>query len=276
MRPNRSRSVPPSRARLPNSSAQVKGLSQGDTYGLGQLFLAMVNADYPPASGPAAKKPKCNRVTEVQRHRVTESLSYGVTEVQSIRDTDVTDGTDVSAPASRVATLPEAAKISLEHGLRHDSLFTFARALKAFEITTGCKPDLEGALAVWWPLAKPHLPSDADFGEYLWALRDAFLSANSPLGANVLLQALHLAPSLSYKPTSAEREVRIKWVCCYLQKAAGESPFFISVRDVAKVIQTDNLRLAQSLIRSLVFERFMEVAERGSPKGRKATRFRIV
>lgn len=166
--------------------------------------------------------------------------------------------------------------MSLERGVRHDSLFTFARALKAFEATTGCKADLEGALAVWWPLAKPHLPSDADFGEFLWVLRDAFLCANTPLGANALLQALNLAPQLSYKPTSAEREARIKWVCRYLQKVAGDGAFFISVRDAAKVIQTDNLRLAQSLIRSLVYEGFMEVAERGSPKGRKATRFRIL
>jgi hypothetical protein len=172
--------------------------------------------------------------------------------------------------------LQEAAEISLRSGIRHDCLFVFARALKAFEITTGCKvEDLEGALAVWWTQAKPLLPADASFGEYLWTLTDAYSIAKTPLGANALVQALQYAPSLSYKPTAEQREARLKHVCRFLQEVAGDSASFISVRDVAKVIQTDNLRLAQSLLRYLIHKRFLVIETPGTTKSRKATRYKL-
>jgi hypothetical protein len=62
--------------------------------------------------------------------------------------------------------LPEAVQLSLEGQLPEDSLFIFARAVKAFEITNQFRlspKELHGAFALWWSTAKPLLPADADF-----------------------------------------------------------------------------------------------------------------
>jgi hypothetical protein len=52
------------------------------------------------------------------------------------RETHETDVSDELPPlAARVTTLQEAVKLSLREGFSEHSVFTFARALKAFEVT---------------------------------------------------------------------------------------------------------------------------------------------
>ena len=68
-------------------------------------------------------------------------------------DTDETQETeDVPPLAACVKTLPEAVQLSLNAGLTENCLFTFARALKAFEITTNRRlPSAELSAAEVWP-----------------------------------------------------------------------------------------------------------------------------
>src|SRR5256885_4348639 len=65
----------------------------------------------------------------------TETMSNRETERQRHGDTDGTKETeDVPPIAVSVKTLQEAVPLSLKDGLNKDGLFTFARAVKAFEI----------------------------------------------------------------------------------------------------------------------------------------------
>src|SRR6266446_7018242 len=88
----------------------------------------------------------------------TEVMSNRETEKQRDRETDETQETeDVPPLAACVKTLIEAVQLSLKGGLNKDCLFTFARALKAFEITTDHRltPDeLQNAFSLWWSTAQ--------------------------------------------------------------------------------------------------------------------------
>lgn len=205
----------------------------------------------------------------------TERQRYRDTEILRDRDTEDTEDTEDSASASRVATLQEAVRLSLRDGIDGNCLFRYARALKALEMTTGTPTDLGAALSLWWALAKPYLPSDAGehYDEYLLTLEQAYESARIPIGENALLEALSRAPSIPYKPSLAQREERLKKVCEYLQQATACEPFFISVRDAAKVIQTDDLKLAHNLLRRLVRNKFMQISKVGNRI--RATRYVI-
>src|SRR5881392_2681588 len=92
------------------------------------------------------------------------------TEKHRNRDTEGTQAThDVPCLAAHVTTVLEAVQASLKDGLNEQCLFTFARALKAFECTTRTKlppAELMCAFSSWWNAAKPQLPADADFDEW--------------------------------------------------------------------------------------------------------------
>jgi hypothetical protein len=77
--------------------------------------------------------------------------------------------------------------LSLEAGINENSLFTFTRALKAFEITHDRRlpaDELDGAFSLWWTAAKPQLPGDADFDEYRLDFLDKFAKTKAALGSN--------------------------------------------------------------------------------------------
>lgn len=259
-----SRSGSPSRTRLLNTLARVDLLSQGDTYGLGNLFLVMVASQF---------KSPSKRATEPKRYRATHATEP--TEPPRDGAIDATDAIHEAAPATSVKSLLEAAKLALPFGNDIESLFHFARALKAFEQDTGaCVADeLENALSIWWSVAKP---AEADFDDYHGALIRAYERAKVPLGANAIHKAMESAPSIPYNATTAQRIVRLKAVCESLQALSPDAPFFISVRDVAMVMQVESLRKAQNAIALLTYKGFLIVCEKGTPKGRKATRFRLV
>ena len=218
------------------------------------------------------------RGTEVQSNRGSEVQSLRETEDQSYGATDVTDGSDGSASASRVATLQEAVELALKQPVDKHCMFRFARALKAFEITVDCrlKPEeFEGALRIWWLKASKSLPEGATFDEYLWCLKKDYLDAKTPLGANTLLEALNAAPPMSYSPKPSDRMKRLKWVLKYLQDSAEDDSFFISFRGAAKVIQSPNVSLAQSMIGALLFDGEMEITKRGKQGGKRAHRYKL-
>src|SRR5690242_14306780 len=96
-----------------------------------------------------------------QRNGVLELWSYG--ETNAMDDSD-----DKPLNATRVNTLREAVQLSLKDGLTENCLFVFARALLAFEATTGIKlqpQDTNSAFTLWWSMAAPLLQADADFEE---------------------------------------------------------------------------------------------------------------
>ena len=205
------------------------------------------------------------------------------TENRRNRETDGTQERDDMPPlAACVKTLQEAVQLSLENGLTDNCLFIFARAIKAFEITVGRQltpADLQSAFALWWSTAKPQLPPDADFDEWRFAFEDAFAKARAPLGANPLQAAIRRASLLPPPPQAARytspKLKRLVAVCYHLQILAGDSPFFLSVRDAARLTETKQLHAASALLGGLVRDGVLIQVSKGTPGGRRATRFRF-
>ena len=208
-------------------------------------------------------------------------MSNRETEKRRNRDMDGTKETeDVKPLAASVRTLPEAVQISLKDGLTDNCLFTFARALKAFEISTDhrlSRAELQSAFSLWWSTAKGLLPADADFDEWRFEFEDTFAKTNAALGSNSLQEAIRRADS-SLLPPQAERYASAKLkhlvaVCYHLQLFQGRSPFFLSVRDAARIIETKNLYKAGAMMGGLVRDGVLTEAQKGTHT--RATRFRF-
>jgi len=194
------------------------------------------------------------------------------------------EATDDKPPiATRVTTLQEAVQLSLKDDLTENCLFVFARALLAFEATTGIKlqpPDSKSAFTLWWSTAKPSLPADADFDEWRYVFEDARAKARCPLGTNALAEAIRRADNEPLPPQEAERCTspkikRLVAVCYYLQILAGDNPFFISVRDAAKITGIKSKDTAAAILNGLVHDDVLRLVVKGKPGVRRATRFRF-
>lgn len=194
------------------------------------------------------------------------------------------DSDDKPPIATRVTTLAKAVQLSLKDGWNENCLFVFARLLKAFEATTGSKlksEDLASAFSLWWNTAKSSslLPEDADFDEYRFDFVDKFRKVKAPHGANPLQEAIRradnnpLPPQADRYPSTGIK--RLVAVCSHLQILAGDNPFFISVRDAAKIVGVKSKFAASAMLAGLVRDGILTEVEKGIPGGNLATRFRF-
>lgn len=218
---------------------------------------------------------------KTQRDTVTENQRKGRNGVS-----DGTQATEEAPPlAARVKTLPEAVQTSLSEQFASHSKdlgFVFARALKAFEVTTGTKlskADLENAFTLWWARAEPKLPAGSPRDECRVLFLDAFLKARVPLGANPLAEAIRRADAGSPPPEAdryrtSPKLCRLVAVCFHLQILSGDCPFFIGTRDAAKVADTASLRTSLAMLNGLVHDGILLLVAKGTPGGRLASRYR--
>lgn len=203
------------------------------------------------------------------------------TEIRSIGDTQETKETeDVPRLAASVSTLQDAVQISVADGINENSLFTFARALKAFEITQDRRlpaAEVEGAFSLWWATAGPQLPEDADFDEYRLDFLDKFAKTKAPLGSNSLEQAIQRADASPFPEQAARysspKIKRLVAVCFHLQMMQGTSPFFLSVRAAAKITQARGLMQASAWLNGLVRDGVLLEVERARASARLASGF---
>src|SRR5689334_7107140 len=129
--------------------------------------------------------PSTGKETEIMSHNGTELHRHGDSEDRSNGDIHGTDGTDELPPlATKVSSLQEAVDIAVREEVPDKSQFILARALKAFEFTTGYKlkpGERDSALGLWWGRMQPHLPPDADFDECRLDFEALFTQIRSPL-----------------------------------------------------------------------------------------------
>lgn len=177
-----------------------------------------------------------------------------------------------SAPEGPVATLQGAAAMALGYGINESSMWNFARALKGFEAATGCTPELGGALAVWWPLAR--LPDTESFEEYLTDLQDCFSRVKTALGSNVLELVEASLPPIPDNPSFDARFERLKALCVALSRHAAGA-FFLSLRDAGRISKTTDPYAVKKMMNRLLATGFLKCVEKGTAAGRKASRYTV-
>ncbi len=194
------------------------------------------------------------------------------------------DMNDKPPIATRVTTLQEAVKLSLKDAWNENCLFVFVRLLKACEVTTGNKlgpADRAGAFSLWWNTAKSlsWLPVDADFDEYRLEFEHIFPKVKTPHGANPLAEAIRRADASPMPPQAARytspKLKHLVAVCYQLQLLQGNSPFFLGVRDAARILGTKDRNRANAMLAGLVRDGILAEVEKGIPGGKLATRFRF-
>ena len=244
-----------------------------------------MNRSYPNRGGRSTKsQPKTQ---SEQRNGDAETQSNGATENQSFKGNGVSDDTHDSDErpsfAVRICSLQDAAAFAISDKSPGDPVFKFARAVKAFEMTTDARlptKELPGAFGFWWALAKPTLPPETDREECLFLFVDAFAKAKTPLGSNVINNAIEslakTAPPPEAERYESRRIKRLVHLCHELQKICGEGPFFLSVRDAARAIGCERFETAGTFLKGLVGDGILEAVELGKPGIRRASRFRFV
>jgi hypothetical protein len=162
-----------------------------------------------------------------------------------------------------------------------DRIFKFARALKAFEATTGVslpKAGLRSAFNIWWSIARSKIPQDAEHEEYLFLFLDAYNRVRAPLGANVLEMAARRMKCGARPPEanrySSAKIVMLVHLCRELQLLACDSPFFLSTRDAGRLIGCPHA-IAAALLNGLVRDGILDPVTKGSAQNRRASRFRF-
>jgi hypothetical protein len=177
--------------------------------------------------------------------------------------------------------LQEAVQLALKLGVGENCMFNLARAIKAFETTVKRnlpENELPIAFELWWTAAKPLISASVYRDEYWFVFTDAYAKVRSPLGANPLEEAIRRADSTP-APPEAERYAspnikRLVAVCFHLQELAGDAPFFLAVRDAARICRVRKPEIASAYLAGLVGDDILSVVAKGKQGGTKATRFR--
>ncbi len=216
-----------------------------------------------------------------QRDRDTEKQSF-----RRYRVSDETDDIDELPPSGAcVGTLQKAAQMALADKSNGDPVFKFARAVKAFELTVDTrlpKEELPGAFNVWWSMAESTLPPDTNRDECMFLFMDAYDKAKTPLGSNVIQNALDKVKSSSPPPEANRYESpklkTLVHLCYELQRLAGDSPFFLSVRDAARAVglSAKSVHVVSAFMHGLHRDGIIKPVEIGKPGVRRATRYRYV
>ncbi len=196
--------------------------------------------------------------------------------------TNETDATDDSALCARVPTIQEAVRLSLTQGITENIMFKYARAIRAFEVTTRktiTQPEVSNVFAEWWRTAQAQkiLPDDASFDEYALLFEDTFPRARVPLGENALDTASKRAENApmpeAAKQFSDPKMQKLVGVCFQLQKLAGSSPFFLSVRSCAKIYGTTRPETASAILNGFLRRGILKLHKKGVRGGNLASRF---
>ena len=166
---------------------------------------------------------------------------------------------------------------------RHHNLFLFARTLKAHpEVSQWGRQSLIAASHAWWHAAVRNLgegqikatcdENTADFLEGWEMVRKPAIG----VAELAFAAALREEPPAAADTFHDDRTKRLLTACREMQRLAGDGqPWYLSTRQVCRLMP--EFERPMSVYRILrLFERFgiLEVVERGSPAGRKATSYR--
>ena len=132
----------------------------------------------------------------------------------------------------------------------------------------------------WHRLSAQHLRPDQSRDEYLFEFLAGLRRAKYDIGNEPLAVAWQRAqrdPLPQAAMQFDDPQVRLLVALCQeLQRAAGDSVFFLAGRTVAKLLGHPTHTTAALWLRGLVAAGILKIVEQGSPTTNKATRFRYL
>ena len=164
-------------------------------------------------------------------------------------------------------------------GRRNKLVFELARALKALPALSDAKAnDLEPYVRRWHTLALPVIRTEPFEETWIDFLR-AWPRVKYPKGTGPMAAIFERALAADL-PSAAERYkldgIRLLVaLCCELQRAAGDGPFYLSTRTAGRLLNVDHTTAWRWLF-LLENDNVLSVVSRGSQSTRKATRYRYV
>jgi hypothetical protein len=164
-------------------------------------------------------------------------------------------------------------------GNRNKQVFELARALKAIpSLADAPADDLKEYVQHWHKLAKPIIRTQPFEETWIDFLR-GWPKVKFPKGAEPMVQIFERAVSEQI-PKVAEQyeEERIRLLvslCRELQRAAGDGPFYLSVRTAGRLLGVDHTTASRWLF-LLKHDGVLREVSRGSQKSRKASRYQYI
>lgn len=201
---------------------------------------------------------------DTQRHRDTE------TQLLSHSDTQVTQ---VMLARGSVLDVDHAIQLAMPSDVHQNNnrLFTLARAVKSLEIQSGkfSREKLRNVFTQWYTLAGPYLRPDQTRDEYMIEFMKAYSAARTPLGDGIIDQAWKSAQTKPLPPEAVDGFTDEKFrlivaLCRELQINAGDKPFFLSSRTLAKLLGHPTHIAASRYMSALCVMGFIEEATKGT------------
>lgn len=164
-------------------------------------------------------------------------------------------------------------------GNRHRCIFQLARTLKGLpQYADSPAEDLREIVRAWHAKAVENLGTK-DFDSSWWDFIESWDQVLYPIGDGTVDRAIKQAaaepvPAVADRYES-EAVRRLVAVCRQLQIMAGDKPFFLSSRSVAKLCKSTAPTAALRL-RGLCRDKVLKLVEQGKLEGRKASEYRYL
>lgn len=265
----------------------------GDT--LPRINLAKCGFINLTCNGEQPRERRIQRITEDNRSNVDSSRERDPSKVSlsSACNGSLNGGVSggVAALVQRVANrcsadpsqfdrqIEHAIEISLptRPGKRNRQVFELARALKAISILFDASfEDCRPYVVEWHKRALPYIrtePFEETWIDFIRAWpRVKFPAGSEPMG-EIVKRAKQGTKSMVEQRYESEGVRLLIRLCRELQQEAGNRPFYLSCRTVARLLNV-TVTTAWRWLFLLQTDKVIQVIELGSQKGMKATRFR--
>jgi len=231
--------------------------------GLGQVLANMLPEGFVRGRDAAGERDGC--VTQQTQQEQQSQAMGGVGGVVEVRT--VADAIEASLPK--------------REGQRNHCVFRLARGLKAVPGLAGAELSaLRPHVRAWWERALPVIGTK-DWTETWADFVVAWPRVVYPLGEGPMAQAIAQAiqsdvPEAARQYDRPETRLLVAF-CRELQRATGDKPFFLGVRDAGKYVGVDQMT-AYRWLRMFEADGVLEVVEKGLPSStaRKATMYRYL
>jgi len=238
------------------------------------LVVSFASINWP---SEIANPPVFSDVTQRHSNSDTQILSHSVTQdtqvIGCVVGCELSEKLLENLSANFVRDVEHAIQLSMPSQVHQNNrqLFTLARAVKSLEIQSGKfnREMLNNVFTKWHIAAAPYLRSDQSHDEYKMEFMKAYSAAKTPLGDGIINQAWKAAQTKPIPPEAAAAFTDRKFqlivaLCRELQISAGDKPFYLSSRTLARLLEQPNHIAASRYMTALCVMGFIEEETKGT------------